>query len=910
MASRLLETKLYAPRPRPGVVPRPRLSALLDRGARSRLTLVSAPPGFGKSTLLADWLAGESSRGRVSGWVSLDPGDNDAASFWTYVLAAFETAAPGVASEARPLLESGRGPIESVLTTLLNALGAVPDHVLLVLDDYHVIDRPEIHDGMAFLIDHLPPRVHVTLATRADPALPLARLRSRGELLEIRGADLRFTEDETRAYLAGPMQLTLMPDDVAALERRTEGWIAALQLAALSIAGRSDPSAFIAEFAGDDRYIVDYLAEEVLERQPERIRRFLLETSILDRLTGSLCDAVAGVDDGTDTLEALERANLFVVALDDRRRWYRYHHLFADVLRARVLAEEPALIPTLHRRASAWFEQHEDEAGAIEHALAAGDVDRAADLIELATHDLRARRQELTLRRWLDPLPDGTFEARPALAIAHAGALLSTGEVARVEDRLTAAERWVGAGNDERSLAEAEAAGMVVRHTAVLGHLPSAIALYRAALSRMRGDADAAIASARAAFEAAGPDRPLERGGAAGMLALAYWSRGDLDDAYAAWSDAIANLELAGHRADVLGCSIGLADIRITQGRLHDARRIQERGLRIGDQPGEVLRGTADMHVGLAAISCERNDLAAAKQHLEAAGGLGEPLGLPQNPYRLRVATARVREAEGDLDAAIELLDDARQRYDGDFFPEVRPIPAIRARVLLAMGRVPDARDWAREAGVSPDDDLTFLREFEHATLARVLLAEGARDRADASVLAAIGLAERLAAAAETGDRNGSLIDILVVLALARTARGDRAAAAAALDRATSLAAPEGFVRVFLDEGQPMTALLTSAAGRSGAPGYVRELLAAANPRPRPPSVRQPLVEPLSVRELDVLRLLGSELDGPGIARELGVSLNTLRTHTKNVYAKLGVNSRRAAVGRATQLDLLARRDR
>jgi LuxR family maltose regulon positive regulatory protein len=564
-------------------------------------------------------------------------------------------------------------------------------------------------------------------------------------------------------------------------------------------------------------------------------------------------------------------------------------------------------MPTLHGRASRWFEEHGDEAGAIEHALAAGDVDRAADLIELATHDLRARRQEMTLRRWLDPLPDGTFDTRPALAIAHAGALLSTGEVARVEDRLTAAERWVGAAGDERSLAEAQAAGMVVRQTELLAHLPSAVALYRAALARMRGDADAAIASARAAFEAASPDQPLERGGAAGMLALAYWSRGDLDDAYAAWSDAVANLERAGHRADVLGCSVGLADIRITQGRLRDAQRTYEHGLRIADQPGEeALRGTADMHVGLADLYRERNDLASARRHLAAAIDLGEPLGLPQNAYRRRVAMARVHEAEGDLDGAIELLDDAQARYDGDFFPEVRPIPAIRARVRLAQGRLAEARDWAREAGVSPENELTFLREFEHATLARVLLAEGTRDRADPSVFAAIGLAERLAAAAEAGGRRGSLIDILVALALARNARGDHAAALADLDRAASLAAPDGFVRVFLDEGAPMTALLTSAAKRNGAPGYLRELVAAASPRRGRPVVRQPLVEPLSERELDVLRLLGSELAGPDIARELGVSLNTLRTHTKNVYAKLGVNSRRAAVRRAAELGLIS----
>jgi LuxR family maltose regulon positive regulatory protein len=452
---------------------------------------------------------------------------------------------------------------------------------------------------------------------------------------------------------------------------------------------------------------------------------------------------------------------------------------------------------------------------------------------------------------------------------------------------------------------------MVVRHAEVLGHLPSAVALYRAALARMAGDVDGTIDHARAALEWAGPDQPLERGGAAGMLALAYWTRGDLEDAHAAWSEAVANLERAGHRADILGCSVALADIRIAQGRLHDAQRTYEHGLRIGEPAGgEVLRGSVDMHIGLADLSRERNDLPSARRHLDASLELGESLGLPQSAYRQRVAMARVRQAEGDLDAAIELLDEAERRYDADFFPEVRPIAAVRARVRVAQGRLVDARDWARERGLSPDDALTYLHEFEHATLARLLLAEGIRDRADPSILAAIDLAERLAAAAEAGGRDGNVIDILVVAALARHARGDHAAAARALDRAASLAAPEGFVRVFLDEGDPMTALLTSAANRIGASGYLRELLAAANPRAARSTVRQALVEPLSERELDVLRLLAGDLAGPDIARELGVSLNTLRSHTKNVYTKLDVNSRRAAVRRGAELGLVTQAGR
>ena len=388
MPAALLETKLYVPRSRRGLVPRPRLSERLDRGTASKLMLVSAPAGFGKTTLLTEWLAAGPAAPadeRLAAWLSLDRGDNDPASFWAYVIAALRTVASGIGESALALLHAPQPPpIEMVLTALLNDLGAVAGDIVLVLDDYHVIDAREVQDGMAFLLDHLPPGLHVVIASRADPALPLARLRARGELAEIRAAELRFTPDEAAAYLNGMMGLQLTARDVAVLEARTEGWIAALQLAALSMQGRDDVGGFIAGFAGDDRYVVDYLAEEVLQRQPDRVQAFLLQTSILGRLSGPLCDAVTGQGGGKAMLEALDRGNLFLVPLDDRRRWYRYHHLFADVLQARLLDEQPGQVPDLHRRASAWYEQNGEQPVAIGHALAAGDFERAADLVELA----------------------------------------------------------------------------------------------------------------------------------------------------------------------------------------------------------------------------------------------------------------------------------------------------------------------------------------------------------------------------------------------------------------------------------------------------------------------------------------------------------------------------------------------
>ena len=881
MSIALLETKLYVPRPRPGLVPRRRLIELLDRGTASKLTLVSAPAGFGKTTLLAEWLA---SSDRPAAWVSLDSGDNDPQSFWSYVIAALQTMAPGVGANAVALLQEPQPPpIETVLTTLLNELGALTHDLVLVVDDYHLIDSRDVHEGVEFLLDHAPPLLHLVMATRADPTLPLARLRARGELVEVRAAELRFTSDEAAAYLTGAVGITLSPEDVAALEERTEGWIAALQLAALSMEGRDDVTDFIAGFAGDDRYVVDYLVEEVVQRQSDRVQAFLLQTSVLGRLSGPLCDAVTGQSDGKAMLEELDRGNLFVVPLDGSRRWYRYHHLFAAVLHARLLDENPDLVPDLHRRASTWFEQGGEVAEAIDHALAAEDFEHAADLVEKASTTMRRERREATLRGWLEKLPEVLFATRPVLSMDYVGALMSTGEIEGVEARLQDVERSLDAPDDAVYVDEEE-----------FRRLPALVAVHRAGQSLMHGDLSATATFARRAIDVAPADDHLGRGAASALLGLAHWPSGDLDAAHDGYVQGMAELQKAGHIADVLGCAITLADIRIVQGRLGDAIRAFEQSMQLATGRGDtVLRGTADMHVGMSAILRERGDLDAARQHLMLNQELGEHLGLPQNPHRWRIATARIKEAEGDLDAALTLLDDAERVYAGDFSPNVRPVPAMRARVWIKQGRVDDALAWAREQGVSAEDALSYLHEFEHVTLARALPADEA-----------VSLLERLLSAAEAGGRKGSVIEILVLLAVAHQKQSDLGAALEFLERALSLAEPEGYVRVFIDEGPPMAALLKAAADSGIVPEYTRRLLAASGDEPI--IVMQDLVDPLSDRELDVLRLLGSDLSGPDIARELVLSLNTVRTHTKNIYAKLGVNNRRSAVRRADELGLLS----
>ena len=678
MAGPLLETKLHVPRWRRSLVARPRLSERLGRGAESALTLVSAPAGFGKTTLLAEWLAVDAADGRSVAWLSLDQRDNDPALFWTYLVAALNTGAPGGGAGALSLLQPPQPPNEAGLVALLNDLDAISYDVVLVLDDYHVIDARDVQDAMAFLLEHLPPQIHLVIASRTDPPLPLARLRGRGELAEIRAADLRFTPGEAAEYLNEVMGLALTAADVAALEGRTEGWIAALQLAALSMQGREDTAAFIDGFAGDDRYIVDFLAEEVLQRQPEHVQYFLLQTSILDRLSGPLCDAVTGQDGGKAKLTALERGNLFLVPLDDRRQWYRYHQLFADVLHARLLDEQPDDVPELHRRASAWYEQNDEPSEAIRHALAAQDFERAADLVELAIPAMRRSRQEAAVLGWLELLPDEVVRVRPVLSVGFAGALLAGGEYEGVEARLRDAERWLDGATGTRLGSQAPAAEMVVVDDAEFRRLPAEIELYRAAQALVRRDGPGTVRHARRALELSPADEHLGRASAAALMGLAFWASGDLEAGYSGYAECMAGLRRAGHIADTFGCAIALADIRRTQGRLGEAMRTYEQALQRASQPGgSVLRGTADMYVGMSEIHRERDDLPAATQQLLRSQDLGEHTGLPQNRYRWRVAMARIREAEGDLGGALDLLNEAERLYVGDFFPNVRPVPAL-----------------------------------------------------------------------------------------------------------------------------------------------------------------------------------------------------------------------------------------
>jgi len=909
MARPVIATKLYVPKLRPGLVTRPRLRERLRRGAGSRLTLLSAPAGFGKTTLLAEWLDETTGEDSSVAWLSLDPEDSEPASFWTCVVTALQAAVPGIAASALELMASSPLPTEYLLTTLLNELAAAAGEVWLVLDDYHLVDTHEVSDGVVFFLEHLPPHVHVVLSTRADPDLPLSRWRVRGELAEVRAADLRFTSDEAAAYLSQVAGLELAPEDVAALEERTEGWIAALQLAALSIQGREDVSSFIARFAGDDRYVVDYLVEEVLQHQPDPVRSFLLQSAVLDRLTAALCDAVTGRDDGSDMLKALERANLFIVPLDDRREWYRYHQLFADVLRARLLAEQPGMVPLLHQRASQWYERHDLGQEAVRHALAARDFDRATYLMELAVPAIRRNRQEAMLLGWLKALPDEAVRRSPVLSVFYAYMLMISGDLDAAGPRLDDAEHTLAVAPDGSAGRGAD--------TAELRTLPATIAVHRASLAQARGDTEGTSRHAQHALDLAGPADHLARGSATAFLGLAAWAQGDVSTAVETFTQAVASLHAAGNLVDELSGTVVLADLWLVAGRPSAARRLYERALRVAEAHGEpVARATAELHVGLSEIDLEGGDLEAARRHLETAAVFVERGSMTESRYRWFVAMGRVADAEGDQEGAISRLDQAEQLYRPGFFPDIRPIAAIRARVWITHGKLSQAADWARDRGVSATHQASYLREFDHLTLVRLLIAQH-RSHPDPGALdEAWDLLARLQEAAETTGRAGSLVEIRLLQALVQDARGDRPQALQSLRQAWSLAPePDGYVRLFLNEGAPMVGLLSDAEGQNLAGDHARRLLslsaagegeaageagATGAQRLVPASAEQ-----LSDRELQVLRLLDTELTGPEIARELFVSHNTLRTHTKHIFTKLGVNSRRAAVGRARELRLI-----
>jgi LuxR family maltose regulon positive regulatory protein len=902
----LLATKLHVPRTRTGFVVRPRLVDRLAQAHEGELTLVCAPAGFGKTALVADWARRDP---RPVAWLSLDDADNDPARFWRHMAAALDTVRPGVAQQVAALLQ-GLQPtsFEAVVTALVNELAGRANEVVLLLDDYHLIDAAPIHASVRFLLEHLPPQLRLVLASRADPPLPLARLRARGQLTELREHDLRFTPAEAAELLRAAVGPELPEAAVAALTDRTEGWAAGLQLAALSLQGRGDVAAFVEGFSGSHRYVLDYLTEEVLARQPDHLVGFLLETSTLERLSGPLCDAVTGRRDGQALLEQVERANLFLQPLDEERRWWRYHRLFADLLRARLQQQRPERVPELHRAAAAWFEAHGLAEEAVRHALAAGEAAWVARLMERHFPGLLWLSEDTTLRRWLAELPASVVR-EPWLCVSLASRAAMGGRLEEAERLLAAAERApAGAAGPQ-----GPPAGMPAR---LAEDLPSVIAMYRANFARIHGDAGPATRFAhRAQAELAGDD-PLTRAVVEWNLAQADLLGGRLEGVEHALRRVMATYRAAGMPLQAAAVCYDLAQVQRGLGRLGAAITTCREALELAAAVDPDLSPTGAAHARLAELLHERDELDAALDHATRGVELSRQHGFAWPLAVALAALAWIRQAQGDPDGARAAMAEAERALpDPGLVDLFNPAPAQAARLALAQGRVEDAARFVRDRRLGPEDEPGYPREREYLVLARVLAQEAPQR--------AVGLLERLHALAAAQGRTGSVIEVRTLQALALDAGGDRAGALQALAEALALGAPEGYLRVFLDEGPPMAALLRELlAGRRQqqvalADAVPREYLARlvdafeqAGLPIRPPTSRggmvvAGLVEPLTARELEVLELLAAGAPNRAIAEQLVVTQETVKKHLSHLFDKLGVANRTQAVARARQLGLL-----
>jgi LuxR family maltose regulon positive regulatory protein len=866
----ILATKLHVPPLRSGHVSRPRLVAKLNPGPDARITLVSAPAGYGKTTLVAEWLAQSQSTERKVAWLSLDEQDNDPVRFLTHLIAAIRPVNQALGEATLSMMKAPQPPPpEALITALINDIASLPVPFLLILDDYHVIHDLGIHRQVGFLVEHQPPQVHLVIITREDPPLPLPRLRARGQMVEIRQEDLRFSLGECEAFLNQVMGLDVAAPDVAALERRTEGWIAGLQLAGLSMQGREDVPGFIEAFTGSSRFVLDYLMGEVLERQPAEVQDFLLKTSVLGRLTARLCDAVTRRDDSLGTLQTLDQGNLFVVPLDQSRSWYRYHHLFAELLRQHLRSTQADSESELHRRACAWFAAEGLLPEAIQHALAAADWDRAADLIGSSSVAMLSGGELTTLLGWLKALPDEVVYRRPALCRDYGWALTLTGQLDAAEGFLRGAEAAVR-GDD-----------------GLLGTILVAQAYHL----RARGDNAGAIERGQRALDLLPQSDPLSRGLVALTLGLAHWSRGNLQEAEKALLEVDrAAQQSSNHYARMTALSY-LGVIEAIHGGLRRAGEMCRQAIQLGGQSPPV----APAHIELGALLYEWNDLEAAAHHLQIGIELSQRTGnlmILSDGYR---TLAMLQQALGEPQAALATLQMADQlTYEHEVTPLTRMRnAACHVQIALAGGDLDSARHWAQQV-TAPADASPFF-PLLGLSPARLLLTDGRKAQA----------AEALANLHDAASRAGWLSGVVEVRALQAMAADAPADALGFLAGALDRAQPERFVRTFLDKGKPMRLLLERLRSQGGErKEYVLALLAAFG-SPGGASTSQPLVEPMSEREMEILRLLADGLSNQEIARRLVISVGTAKSHVHHILGKLNSDSRAQAVAKARGLGLL-----
>jgi len=884
----------------------------LSSGTRlgNRLTLVSAPAGFGKTTLVSEWV---SSCGRPVAWITLDESDNDPLHFMAYFIAALQEIGPGFGQGLLDSIQSSKPPaFDSIFMALVNQVASISDPFILVLDDYHLIEEKLVHNFVQFILEHMPPQMLLVVLTRVYPPLPVARLRGRGQLTELRREDLKFAPDEVAEFLNQVMGLGLTENEVSALAFRTEGWIAGLQMAALALQGQEPAGEdertreLIKSVTDSDRYVLDYLVEEVVQRQSDSVQRFLLYTSVLDRLCGSLCDVVVGIGgenenleggtlpslqfpatfgSGQEILEYMEQANLFLIPLDRQQEWYRYHRLFVDLLRRRLQRVYPDLPPLLHRRASAWFEENGFPTSAIEHALSAEDFTRAAYLIEEIAVGILSRGEMTTLLNWLNQLPDEVMQNRPILFLYHTWMLYINGHpIDEVEARLDDAVQ-----NDSSSQITGE------------------VAMFRAALATVKGDIQRSIRLSDKALELLPDDSYFFRGDTVRSLASAYELAGDLTAAIKTFDEAVKMDQRAGN---VVGTIIGftkLAGLRKIQGKLQEANQLYQRALELGDDGHGNLQPIAGRAMtGLGELQREWNDLDAAAQYLDEGILLVKRWS---NVWAIEgyIALAYVRQSTGDEQGARQAIQTAEELavdFDASEMDDFE-VSLNEIRLLLIQGNFEAAMNWFDENGLVDEiSDIPvsyYLQEMEQTILARVYIAQGKCEQAGK-------LLDSLHQEAEKLSRMGVLIEILILQALLLHTMNDISAALILLGRALEMAEPAGYIRLFIDEGKPMAHLLYEAVANNISPGYANRLLGEFEPRLKDgiPSKKLPaFIEPLSDRELEVLVLIAEGLSNQEVAQQLFISLRTVKWHTTNIYQKLNVKNRTQAVNKARGLGIL-----
>jgi LuxR family transcriptional regulator, maltose regulon positive regulatory protein len=891
MADLFLQTKLYVPRMRSKRVSRPHLSAKLDAGVDGKLSLISAPAGFGKTTLVADWLTSpaSASASHPYSWLSLDAADNDPARFMRYFSAALHPWVGQIEhafqhlSLAAPIASLPR--LEAAMTAVINAVADLPHRVVIVLDDYHVITTEALHHAIAFLLEHMPPHLHVIVISRTEPPLPLARLRAHGELTEIRSGDLQFSVEEATDFLIRVMQLNLPPDAIARLEEKTEGWIAGLQLAALSLRGQPQPQDVVDRFSGSNRQLMDFLAEEVLQHQPDEIQAFLLQTAILDRLNAQLCDAVVGHECGQRLLEHLEQHNLFLIPLDDQQYWYRYHHVFAKFLRTRLRRAHPDLAPLLHRRASDWYATNGMIEAAIDHAFAADALDRAAALIDTIAHAYFWHRGQVqSLLRWLDQVPAPARLSRPSLAIISAWALYIGGQYDQMEQTLSAIEPL-----------------LTDAHEADVQQWKGQLLMLRAEHAIIRTD----VVRAEGLFQQAQALLPTSDVMGHSMvtqgLGYLYRLRGDVARADAALQQANRFSGMAGNRMTQLFALYDLAKLRTIEGRLREAERIYDQMHHLVPRSDERTMPVICLaYIGRGGLLVEWNRLEEAIGSLEQGLALSQLAGFFRVGNLVYTAMARAELAQGQVlrarDHVHQATNIARQSESPLVIAETE---LFQARLLLQQGDVEAAAAWA-DTLLRSDEHRPFvpvyLQHLEQITYGRWLLAHG-------QLSEAIALLEQRRDAGAAAGWIGSLIEIDILLALAEQTNHRLDIALACLTRALRAAEPAGYIRLFVDEGAPMAQLLRQAIARGIAPRYIGILQAAFLPVADAAPL---LLEPLTARELTVLRLIAAGLSNQEIADQLVIAIGTVGKYTNTIFTKLGVRNRTAAVERSRVLGILS----